>query len=515
MEGRINLSWGDKVVTKARSDKQRTCEPAGRMLWGGRSRLAALCGTSLIILLSGCTSELVAMRWNSQDTYNSVFTKWVTLTNDEAQLRLEQAKELYRKQEYAQAGDKFHDLINPKKVPPAVAEEALFYEAECFRMRHLYPVAAQIYGQLLDSNPRGRFQKETLQHMYDIANYWIDETREVQQAQAEYDKGKRSVVWPVALVHFEDSKPFLDMQGHAMSLLEKIYLNDVDGPLGEEALITLGRINFFYQNYEEADHFFSELLHWHGNGKYAALAMELSIMCKEMSTHGIAYDGKPAADARDLVKRAQDSFPELNQNKSEFLQRQLSAINLQQAEKDLSIAEFYQRTGHPGSAYFYYELVRRRYPQTEQAKIATERMMGIMDRVEREKNGGDFWTWLSSPFAAKATAEKLPAKAANPLPVPPQASISPPQGYPQPNYAPAPQGYVPPGYSPAPQGYSPPGNGPTPSQPPEPLPAPRPVGGAPGYAPSAPGNPYYGAPGYGNPAAPAAGAQPAAQGWPS
>ena len=40
-------------------------------------------------------------------------------------------------------------------------------------------------------------------------------------------------------------------------------------------------------------------------------------------------------------------------------------VRYMQAEKDYSIAEFYRRTGHEASAWFYYDLVRRRYGETE------------------------------------------------------------------------------------------------------------------------------------------------------
>lgn len=44
------------------------------------------------------------------------------------------------------------------------------------------------------------------------------------------------------------------------------------------------------------------------------------------------------------------------------------------AEKDLKIAEFYRRNGHPDSARFYYELICRRYPGTNAAKRATQQL---------------------------------------------------------------------------------------------------------------------------------------------
>ena len=54
----------------------------------------------------------------------------------------------------------------------------------------------------------------------------------------------------------------------------------------------------------------------------------------------------------------------------------------QQADKDWGFAEFYRRTGHPASAYFYYEIVLRRYPGTSYAKKAKEQK----DILEAELN---------------------------------------------------------------------------------------------------------------------------------
>jgi beta-lactamase regulating signal transducer with metallopeptidase domain len=45
-----------------------------------------------------------------------------------------------------------------------------------------------------------------------------------------------------------------------------------------------------------------------------------------------------------------------------------------QAAKDLKIAAFYEATGHPGSAVFYYSAVQKRYPGTPAAEQATKRI---------------------------------------------------------------------------------------------------------------------------------------------
>src|SRR5205807_3920077 len=108
----------------------------------------------------------------------------------------------------------------------------------------------------------------------------------------------------------------------------------------------------------------------------------------QMSVRGPDYDGRTTAEARELVHQAKTAFPELARDKGEFLERQLYSINVQQAEKDLSIAEFYRRTGHPGSAYFYYELVRRRYPGTTYATHAQQRKQELRSKAEKDQGTG-------------------------------------------------------------------------------------------------------------------------------
>jgi hypothetical protein len=91
------------------------------------------------------------------------------------------------------------------------------------------------------------------------------------------------------------------------------------------------------------------------------------------------------AEARELVDAALRD-DRLAGKKAAFLERQLWAITMQQAEKDYKVAEFYRRTGHPGSAYFYFELVQRRYPNTEFARQAAAKKEEL--RVALEKSQG-------------------------------------------------------------------------------------------------------------------------------
>ena len=83
-----------------------------------------------------------------------------------------------------------------------------------------------------------------------------------------------------------------------------------------------------------------------------------------------------AAEARDLVGTVGPDglIPKVAAERKEFFTNQIVAINMQQADHDFKFAEFYQRTGHPGSAYFYFKIIERHYPGTQYAQKATERI---------------------------------------------------------------------------------------------------------------------------------------------
>jgi outer membrane protein assembly factor BamD (BamD/ComL family) len=293
------------------------------------------------------------------------------------------AHELYRRGEYGEAEKYFHHIAENKKNPPHVAEEGRYYEAECLRRQGCYPKSADTYAKMLQDFPSGQFREQAVQHMYEIANYWLDDTRGEMEEYKEKREGKRWMVWPT-FFHWEKTKPLMDEEGRALEKLEQVRYNDMTGPLADKALFLAGSVRFFREDYREADHYFSQLVEMHPNSPFAAQAVELAIISKHMSTGGSDYDGRKVAEARQLVDVALRSYPELASQKEDFLKRQLVGITMQQAEKDYKVAEFYRRTGHPQSAYFYYEIVRRRYPGTKFFDLATERMHELRAAAEKE-----------------------------------------------------------------------------------------------------------------------------------
>jgi hypothetical protein len=148
------------------------------------------------------------------------------------------------------------------------------------------------------------------------------------------------------------------------------------------------------------------------------------------------------AEARMLVHAAFNNYPELAENKKDFLSRQLVGITLQQAEKDFKVAQFYERTGHPGSAYFCYEIVRRRYPGTPYAERAGERMTDLRSKSEEVKAAS--W-WDSIPTLPEV---KWPWQRNDADPAPRPELAPPPKQLPAGLLPPSPSGSAPGNYIP-------------------------------------------------------------------
>jgi outer membrane protein assembly factor BamD (BamD/ComL family) len=275
--------------------------------------------------------------------------------------------------------------------------------------------------------PAGVHREQSIRRVYDISDYWLKDFEAEVQAARDKELGKRSFVWPAPIVHFDKTKPFFDEEGRALEGLEQVKLQEINGPMADRALFAAGRVKFFREDYKEADYYFTQITEMHANSPLAPAAVELAIISKHMSTGGSDYDGRKVAEARQLVEKALSSYPELasQKEKREFLDRQIGGITYQQAEKDFKIAEFYRRTKHPGSAYFYYEIVRRRYPGTGFAEKATKRMLELRAKMEQEQA-----TAIKERQAPKETpAQPELAPAPKPVETPPQ----------EPELAPAPK----------------------------------------------------------------------------
>jgi outer membrane protein assembly factor BamD (BamD/ComL family) len=325
-----------------------------------------------------------------------------------AEARLAGARDLYRRAEYAKAETLYHAVGQDSKAAPANIQEGIFYEAECLRMQGYYPKAADTYNELLTKFATTAYRDQAVQHMFDIANYWLDDTRQDMQEWQEYKEGKRWLYWP-RLFNWDKTKPVLDTQGRAVEKLEQVRLNDINGPLADEALFYAGSVAMYNGDWKEADGYFTQIYEHHPSSPLAPKAVEYAIMAKNLSTGGPEYDGRKAAEARQLVDAAFRNYPELanDEKTSAFLTRQLQGITLQQAAKDFEMAEFWEKQGHPAAAYFQYGVVKQRYPNTRYAADADQRMQELAATIQ--KTGGQEPPHPLPPDVERPASQVIPA----------------------------------------------------------------------------------------------------------
>jgi outer membrane protein assembly factor BamD (BamD/ComL family) len=308
-----------------------------------------------------------AGHWDAKDA-----TTAGTLTGDLASTKL-----LYEQGNYSDA-EKWFRWLGVKAERDKnneVYEECLFHEAESLFAQNYYPKARDLYAKLVKTFPTTRYRKDAIARQNYIAEYWLEDTRKEMQEWEEVREGKRWFVTP-RFMNFDREKPTFDQEGNALKACEAVFTQDPSGPLAPQALFRAGGIHFYRENYQDADLDYSLLVDQYPRSSLAPAAMELAIQAKIQQVRGADYDGRKLTEARQLVDKAVRSYPELN-NKKEFLERTLYAINEQQAQKDFGIAEFYRRTRHAGAAHFYYELVRLRYPGTHWEQKAIERLSEI------------------------------------------------------------------------------------------------------------------------------------------
>ncbi len=333
-----------------------------------------------VILLTGAGCQTFGdLKKRTYESARSVVTR--TYDDPNSETKLAEAERLFEAKEYKAAQSICRDVASNTLNPVLTAEKARFLDAECYRNDRYYPEAVDTYHRMLIDFPAGAYRERACQEIFKIADYWLDDTRaEIQAVQ----NGEKAINKKLArLIDFDRTKPTLDLEGRALQALEYVQTNDITGPLADKALFWAGYVHYYRGNYIDADHFFSMLIEMHKDSPLRPMATELAIISKNNSTGGAVYDGQKAAEALQLVHHAQASMPEFNRDgKPEFLTRQMGAIRGQQAEKDFKMAAYYEQTDHPGSAYFYYEIVRRRYPGTDFATKASERMDVLRERAE-------------------------------------------------------------------------------------------------------------------------------------
>ncbi len=138
--------------------------------------------------------------------------------------------------------------------------------------------------------------------------------------------------------------------------------------------------------FNEGDHALAEmeyerLLKEHPRSRYQEFALSRSAMAAMAGFGGVDYDEAALIEAQDRFEEYRLRYPV--SARRDRVETVLESIRELRADKDFLIGQYYERTEHPGSAIFYYELVRGDWPDTIAQIKATERLelLGVLEPV--------------------------------------------------------------------------------------------------------------------------------------
>jgi outer membrane protein assembly factor BamD (BamD/ComL family) len=300
-------------------------------------------------------------------------------------------EELFRQEKYADAANAFDEALKRDRNSDN-EQDAIFYLAESYFYADEYSKAVSKYGDLLDKYPNSQHLDKVVRRQFDIARYW--------EKYHAYDPN-----WATTPNAFDDTRPWFDTLGNAIKTYESIRLKDPTGPLADDAIMATANSYFLRGRYSDADYHYQLLRTEYPQSEHQFEAHLLGLQSKIRKYQGPNYDGTPLEEAKKLVKQIKQQFGgELSAEERDRLNIQLAELNENLAERDFSVAKYYDETEHYISAKYYYAKIAQEYPTSDlgtKARARYEQLAGLPDHPET--NVG----WFLNMFPENAERKTL------------------------------------------------------------------------------------------------------------
>jgi TolA-binding protein len=310
-----------------------------------------------------------------------------------------QAEEHFRREEYAKARRAFKALAKKYKDRP-LEEDILFMKAECeFRLDWL-PTAQDTYAQLLTKYPTTRYMPQAVQRTYDIAYYWLEDSRLVAEGRRPNHPYSRYVNL------FDRTRPWLDVDGRALEAIELIQQYDPFGPLTDDAVMMAGAQSFTSDRFVQAATYYEQLVADQPQSEHAAKALFLSGQAYLRSYRGPQYDAADLDGAERMTRQALNRGEAYSPEQRRRLEADLRAIHVERAKRDFEAGECFRRRLRYTSAKFYYRQVIADYPDTDWARRAEERLRELGDKETQKLQLANLF---QNPFGGLVRSSRLEA----------------------------------------------------------------------------------------------------------
>ncbi|MCE5339584.1 MAG: outer membrane protein assembly factor BamD [Planctomycetaceae bacterium] len=247
-----------------------------------------------------------------------------------------------------------------KKNFPQVAGEDYdaYVKAELLYAKRRFPDAAKSYSDFLDMYPESSLRDAALEREFQIGAAFLN--------------GQKRTVLKIFKVKAYDE---------GTEIMNQIADREGDAPISQRAITTLAQSNEKRGAYEEAYQAWSDASsRWPTGdlGRDSLLGMARSL---EKDYRGPNFESKSLASSKSYYSQYIERYPESAQEMA--LTQKVSKLNIDLAEKELTVAKYYERTLSYGAADIYYQKIAEQWPGSNAAKIA-ESKVPVMEKLTVE-----------------------------------------------------------------------------------------------------------------------------------
>ena len=277
---------------------------------------------------------------------------------------LMEGERLFEAEKYKAAAEHYEKAAK-RAIDMRLKEDAMFMTAESYYFDNRCIPARDAYDALAQKYPSTRYLDKLIAREWAIAQYLE------KHADYRYDAPMTPNAW-------DKTRPWFDTRGHAIKTYENIRMNDPTGPRADDALMATANIYFRRKKYDDADYHYTLLRREYPRSEFQFEAHLLGLQSKLRKYQGEDYDGVPLDEAQALVKQLRTNFAgQLSAEERDRLRTVSGQLHQELAMRDMNMARHYDNTKQYGAAKTYYAEVDRKYPNSELAQEARERITAI------------------------------------------------------------------------------------------------------------------------------------------
>ena len=269
----------------------------------------------------------------------------------------------------------------------AVEEDALYFEGESYFFADRYVQANRAFEKLVNEYAGTKHMDMAENRRYAIALYWLQLS----------DKD--------SMMALNDPKrPKTGLAKEARRVLHQIRMDDPTGQLADDAAMSLAKAFLKADmNYEAADTL-EDLRRNYPGSEYQFDAHMLELEAQLAVYQGPAYDDQPLMKADEILKSIVRTFPQESKGEIAYLEKQSARVQNMLGERDLNMAEYFERRGENLAARFHYQKVKEKFEGSSIAEQVDQRMAETHKLPDRP---GQHAKWLVDLFPDPAEAKPV------------------------------------------------------------------------------------------------------------